>query len=216
MTAWPMLPRSWAGPSAGYVDCVRVRQEDVSSETLAHWRRVVTREEAERVDRFVRLDDQMRALAARAVLRILLARAVGDPVTLVEGTFGKPLCPGGPEFNLSHGGKLVLLGFTVREPVGIDVEPVASGAAWREVVTRLHPEERAAVEADEDREAAFLQIWTRKEAVAKATGLGFSVDPASWSVFDWCDWSVCDLAPGDGHVAAVAVQGKLGVRCWSF
>lgn len=77
------------------------------------------------------------------------------------------------DFNLSHSGEWLVLALTDRGRVGVDVQQI------RDVdlgVARIcfTPEERKAlalVPGDELR-TLFFRIWTLKEALAKATGLG--------------------------------------------
>ena len=55
-------------------------------------------------------------------------------------------------------------------PIGVDIEPdVAQTAPLLDV---LHPRER-------EGGAPFLALWTAKEAVVKALGAGFNIDPAT-------------------------------------
>jgi 4'-phosphopantetheinyl transferase len=228
-----MLPSTWRGPPPGAIDCVRVKLDRICMDAHSRLLAVLTNEEHDTAARLMHHADRTRALTGRATLRVLLARAAGgDPRALaIEiGNFGKPFLRGGLEFNLSHGGEFILLGFCVGCPVGVDVEPAASGAAWREVVPRLHPTERAAIAAAPDPARLFTQIWTRKEAVAKAAGLGFAVDPRLWAVSAGAPgvvtpppgiggevvWSVFDLDLGCCHAAAAAVQGTAVPRCWTF
>ncbi len=67
-------------------------------------------------------------------------------------------------------------------PVGVDMEPLDPPAepAW----AVLHEEERRALAAMEKgaRHAAFLRIWTAKEAYLKALGQGFSREPSEIGV----------------------------------
>jgi 4'-phosphopantetheinyl transferase len=231
--AWPNLSSEWRGPSPGYVDCVRVCLDRLTSEALTELKGLLTGDEAARADRFAAFDDRVRALSGRAISRILLARITGlDPpdIAIETGPFGKPFLRGGPEFNLSHGGGVLLFGFTPNQPVGIDVEPAASGSAWHEVVRRLHPSERAALAVAADPDGLFARIWTRKEAVAKSAGIGLSVATGLWAVATehpavivpppgsdaGAAWSVFDLIPARDHVGAVATQGISVPRCWTF
>jgi 4'-phosphopantetheinyl transferase len=212
---------------------MRLSLDRVSAEALARMRGVLTREETARVDRFVHEADRVRALAGRAALRLLLSQATGAHplrIAVETGPLGKPLLRGGPEFNLAHGGGVVLIGFARDQPVGVDVEPLASGAAWRDIVRRLHPAERAAILGAADPAATFIRIWTRKEAVSKACGLGLSVDTRLWAVSAEApgvvvpptgvgsanDWTVMDLTPAVGHPGAAAVAGPASARCWTF
>jgi 4'-phosphopantetheinyl transferase len=191
-------------------------------------------EERVRVAQFRAEADRRRALVARAALRLLLARVMFCPdpaaLTIERGLKGKPWLPGGPEFNVSHGGEILLIGFSTQAALGVDVEPFSAGAAWREVVPRLHATERASVMAAADPETAFLRIWTRKEAVAKATGFGFTLDTRSWAVSGGRpsvvvppqadeaprDWALYDLPTVRGHIAAAAVEGPHSLRCWTL
>jgi 4'-phosphopantetheinyl transferase len=221
VSAWPLLPADWSGPAPGKVDCVRVPINLVTPAALARLRCLLTGEEVALVGRYARRDDRVRAVVARAAARLLLARAklCPDPrsIVLETGEWGKPFTPGGPEFNVSHGGDVVLLGFSRDHAVGIDVEPVESGAAWREVMPRLHPLERAELAAASDPALAFVRIWTRKEAVAKAAGTGLALDPGTWAVSLTAPgvvipppgggaWTVFDLAPAEGHAGNVMAR----------
>lgn len=120
---------------------------------------------------------------ARSALRRILARYTGlaaDALRIEADALGKPRLahPGAPAFNLSHTDGLALVA-VARTPVGIDVERLrpladAPGLAHR----FLAPAEAAAVAARgaEARDAAFLRVWTRKEAVLKASGHGLALD----------------------------------------
>jgi 4'-phosphopantetheinyl transferase len=119
--------------------------------------------------------------AARAVLGRLIGHYTGcaEPPKLVRSERGKPQAPDIPgfEFNLSHAGAHVTLAFAWHQPLGVDIE-------WRQ--RRIQVEELArrffaAAEAEalgrldaERRRTAFLRLWTHKEAVLKALGVGLS------------------------------------------
>lgn len=120
----------------------------------------------------------------------LLLRAVLGVRTdgrLLKGPCGKPHIPGGPEFNLSHGGTLAVLAVSDRA-VGVDCEDARRGASKALLRRVLTPEEW------EDSPAAipFSRLWTRKEAVMKACGLGLGLAPASYCVLD-------DLVQAEGQ-----------------
>ena len=79
--------------------------------------------------------------------------------------------------SVSHSGNLVMVAITAAGPVGIDVE-VATGlpcATYLEILELVVTEaERPFV----DSLAAFLKVWTRKEAILKATGYGLRASMA--------------------------------------
>jgi len=114
----------------------------------------------------------------RELARRLLERAAAE----VWGLFplpeparterGKPFFPGLPDrqFNLSHSGGFVLCALDAA-PVGVDVQTVREPkqATVRRV---LSPAERAWLEEQPDRAAAFTALWVLKEARVKQTGEG--------------------------------------------
>ena len=99
------------------------------------------------------------------------------------GKLGKPYLPDAPafQFNLSHSGERVLCAVSDR-PVGCDVERIErdlTGLARR----FFHPEEQAALAAvpEEERNALFVRLWTRKESYLKAKGTGISESLSGFS-----------------------------------
>ena len=112
----------------------------------------------------------------------LLLRAVLGVRTdgrLLKGPCGKPYLPGGPEFSLSHGGTLAVLAVSDRA-VGADCEDACRGASEALLRRVLTPEEWECPDAA----GRFSRLWTRKEAVMKACGLGLGLSPASFCVLD--------------------------------
>lgn len=100
------------------------------------------------------------------------ANAHGRPE--VGNAAGASLC-----FSLSHTDGLALCAVALSAEVGVDVELERPGADDRLSLarTQFHPREVAALEAIalQDRRTRFLEIWTLKEAYAKARGLGLSL-----------------------------------------
>jgi 4'-phosphopantetheinyl transferase len=97
------------------------------------------------------------------------------------GPHGKPALAGGqpaeadPQFNLAHSENLALLAFAHTGAVGVDVEQVRPMPDADQLVARFFsPREQFAFKQlpDEQKPAAFFNLWTRKEAWLKATGDG--------------------------------------------
>ena len=124
--------------------------------------------------------DRERFLLGRGGLRRLLGLWLGmaaEAVQLETGPHGKPHCPGGPAFNLSHSGELILLGLHASRPVGVDVERLRPALDWRAIAGRMLPEpDRRSLEAvpEAERPEAFLAAWCRLEARLKACGDGLA------------------------------------------
>ena len=89
---------------------------------------------------------------------------------------GKPFLKRHPDihFNLSHckNGIAVVVDNT---PVGIDIESFrrVNDALMRRT---MNDEEMAAIQSAENSTAAFIALWTQKEAVLKLCGTGISTD----------------------------------------
>ena len=145
-------------------------------------------------------------------------------LTLTRSPLGKPRLLGAPfGFSLAHSGDATLVAITEARDVGVDVERIRAGAdRWSLVDHALTPRERLELEnvPRARRADAFLSMWTRKEALLKAAGVGLLVDPAlveldRGSVRDVPpalapaqDWTVVDI-PLPGHVATLAVRGSI-------
>lgn len=146
-------------------------------------------EERERAAAFLFDRDRFRYTRRRAHLRRLLAEVTGRPAATLRYSFndhGRPLLADHPwlHFSTSSSGDLGVVAFSEHE-LGVDVEQVMPDQADRDVARRLFAaEEIAALEAAAPTEFAgrFFNCWTRKEAYAKATGLGLSLPLRSFAV----------------------------------
>ena len=126
---------------------------------------------------------------AHGFLRNVLGRYTGQPsatVALSAGANGKPGIAGSAlHFNLSYRPGRALLAVTNTGHVGADIEPLApladAGALIKELFS---PPEQAALQAaaPADYWPLFYLIWTRKEAYAKAQGMGLALPFAAFSV----------------------------------
>ena len=124
--------------------------------------------------------------AGRALLRHRLSCVVDQAVRpaawrMAEGLHGKPsTAPGLPQihFSISHADGLVMVATSQTTPIGIDLERVTRTRNTNPALDQLSHREQAWLDRHDgaDRWPAFLQLWTAKEAVSKATGLGCGVD----------------------------------------
>jgi 4'-phosphopantetheinyl transferase len=175
-------------------------------------------------------------IGAHAALRAILASYQGvPPESLLFATtcawcgdldHGKPRLEdsAGLNFNLTRAGPLALVAVARHAEVGIDAEPLDRKREWQTIARRaLSADERARVQRAEPdrRETLAARLWCRKEAVAKATGLGLALDLKGWTAEPSDDPSwfaasldempepvlVSDLDTVDGVFAAVAVTG---------
>jgi 4'-phosphopantetheinyl transferase len=141
-------------------------------------------------------------------------------------------------FNVSHSQDMALYALAWDRPVGIDLEYVAdtSHPLERLVARFFSPSEREAFQKlpAAQKPQAFFRCWTRKEAYMKARGQGFTLPLQAFDVSVAPDeparllndshdpqavaaWTLRDLDPGHGYVAAVAARGSdWRLACWQW
>jgi 4'-phosphopantetheinyl transferase len=186
-------------------------------------RGVLSVEEGARAARF-RFDlDRRRWVAARVLVRNVLARYLEvDPSALELGATedGRPvvlwphdaawLC-----FSISHAGEEALVAVARGQRVGVDVEEVRPGLDVVAVAQRALGNEEArelACESEPRRTQRFFAMWTQEEARGKCRGTGL-IEPDDERRRGSLD--VAELPIGDGYAAALAVSDRLhDVRCW--
>ena len=177
---------------------------------------VTTARERQRAALFHRRQDAERFLFAHGVLRVVLAAYLKREPTSLHfdtGENGKPfLEDGGLDFNLSHSGSLALVVVTRGRRVGVDVEQHRPIPDLDAIAARVCSADELTMLADlaqEQRERAFFALWTRKEALAKATGEGIGAVfrdtiPDNDALNGWTVTDVDDLF---GYAACVAAEG---------
>lgn len=183
----PLFQRS-SSPATVHVLLVRVAA--LSCATRARLMPLLPPHEQAHLARLRRPADQDRYLAAHAVLRQWLVRALGQPdlppatLPLAALPGGKPVLAGWAagrlHFSLSHAGDWIALALADR-PVGVDVEALTTPDAAL-LAFCATPAEREAVTQSADPRTAFTRLWTAKEAVLKAHGAGLSLGLDGWSV----------------------------------
>jgi 4'-phosphopantetheinyl transferase len=195
---------------------VHVWVADLRADLVESARRIAatTDVERERASLFWRKADGERYVASHGVLRLLLAGYLGcDPLGLDfrTGEHGKPFLPGsGLEFNLSHSSDLALIAVAHERRVGVDVEVLRPMPDLEDLAPRVcTPDELVILTglAEPARTHAFLGLWTRKEALAKASGEGIQAVMRGAQP-DADRWTVLDVSDLPGYAASVAAEGK--------
>jgi len=125
--------------------------------------------------------DRLRCRAAG----ILLWEVLGaEEASLAETAEGKRFLPGSDrQFNLTHAGSTAALAVSPL-PVGVDLEPCST--EHLEVARKVFTEEERRWMAAQP-EIRFSQLWTMKEAVSKAFGLGLGLPFRAFSVLGLLD-----------------------------
>lgn len=136
-------------------------------------------DEYDRAQRYHRPNDRRRFAYTRALLRLLIARYSQRQPTAIPfhvGPHGKPMLPPelGKHVNVTHAGDWSLLAIG-QSAVGVDLENATTELTFQDIASLSfsQPEQHFLHESVDPR-AIFFQLWTRKEALIKATGRGIS------------------------------------------
>ncbi len=186
-------------------------------------------DEVERAER-LRFDaDRRRFVAARGILRELCGSCASMPpgqVRFAADGHGKPhvanLPPGlDLRFNLSHSGDVVVYAFALGAELGIDLEVLKPDFDDAQIEASMLPREvidRLLATSQADRQQAFLDEWTAREALAKATGLGMAhylqggADPADEQ--GWQLWELPKVMGCVGTLVMPAGRWRVSCRQW--
>lgn len=160
-----------------------------------------------RAQNFLREEDRLRTLGAGLLLHCVLG---ADEAKVQYGAQGKPYLPGGPRFSLSHSGAWAVLAVDA-QPVGVDIELIRPRSAA--LAPRVFTADELAWLQTSPLEN-FYVLWTRKESILKATGLGLTLPPASVRALpldgpnraDGTDWYASHLRLDDYVLACAAMR----------
>lgn len=206
------------------------------AELVEKLRETLSADEGERADRFRVEGDRRRFVVGRGTLRAILGRYLGMEPARVRfgyGPHGKPylatgIDDGALQFSAAHSHELALYVVAQERACGVDLEwlqPIPDAqqiadsffsASERDILREL---------PNDQRERAFYNCWTRKEAFVKARGEGLACDLDRFEVSlrpgeparllsidgDVCEaarWSMEMLIPTPGYLAALAVEGS--------
>lgn len=212
---------------------------DVSPQQLLALEALLADGELSRAGRFVFGRDRQRFVAARAALRSILGRYLARDARRIELAYaaaGKPELADDSEalglrFNLSHSHALALVGVTRGRRIGIDVEHLKRDVDHSGIAERFFSDQEVRHLASVDparRVRAFLEYWTEKEALLKASGKGLSglsaridpdgnLDEGALAPQQPCTlrrWHIRRLEPEEGYTAALALEGDVSRVTW--
>ena len=163
--------------------------------------------EQERAARFVFERDRRRFIAAHGFLRRVLALELDCSAAKIEfelGPFGKPNLLNSPlHFSLTHTGEHALLAVGAGE-LGLDAEERIASRVDAPLAQRVMTAEEYAFWSRapvEQKVSGFFRLWSAKESVMKATGLGLGLGTKSFAVFAGESLSLLEKVPAAG-------------RCW--
>ncbi len=143
----------------------------------------ISGEETARGERFLHAKDKELYLLGKYVLRKILASLTGLPpaeLTFSVSSTKKPFFPD-QDFNLTHSGDHTYLAFSPFA-IGIDAEKINPDFDTQPIIDFCFSDEERALLSDGNYMLNFYTIWTRKEALLKATGEGLCEDMKQVSI----------------------------------
>ena len=199
-------------------------------------------DENERSGKFKFEKHRNRFIVGRGALRKILGeylQAKPEALRFSHSANGKPaladeFVSAGVHFNLAHSEDLALVAVTRIGAIGVDVECIRPVKEVDELVARFFSAREIELFrklGSDEKTAAFFNLWTRKEALLKATGEGITRslslvevgflpgEPArllaiAGDAARAVQWQLRELSPAPGFIGAVAIKAQnLTVQC---
>jgi 4'-phosphopantetheinyl transferase len=182
--------------------------------------------ETARAKRYFQLNDRNRFIISRGALRIILGKYLNQQAAAIEfeigpnkkpfikNTNGVPVC-----YNVSHSGDWIVIAVAAAE-IGVDTELINHTFEFKDIIAEyFNPGEINYINSEQSCERLF-KLWTRKEALIKATAKGLDdglkfipgLDGDHTVQADMIgaanDWTVSSFELYKNYVASVAGSGQ--------
>lgn len=186
--------------------------EKIDSSYFEHFHQSLSKQNKTRASSFSREKDRNLFVTAHYALdRILQDIFDINPHILIDMN-GKPYIQDHPiQFNISHTENRVLLGFS-HQAIGIDIEKkIELNDLDLLIEHSMHPDEISILNTYDPSQKMqlFYGLWTKKEAIVKAMGIGLGKELNSFSlksIHEDRSWSAYELTIDGRYSAAVATQ----------
>lgn len=130
----------------------------------------------------------------------------------VYNEYGKPYIEGGPYFSISHCKEGIAVAID-DQPIGIDIEGIRH--ADEELIERVMSEEerlrindeRLRINGERLADRMFTRLWTQKEAVVKAEGVGIQSFEQLQKILDNGQWTL-DTFEKENYMYSIAQIAK--------
>jgi len=171
----------WAAPAAcpyllnNGVDVWRININD-SLPFVDNFLTIMNTGEIARTNRYLYATDKNRAIITRGSLRFLLGKYLNKKPSSLLFEVAKNNKPylknesgSALHYNISHSGNWVILAVADKE-VGVDIEYINPQFDYQDILTDNFSEDEISFIMENPEH--FFTLWTRKEALTKATGIG--------------------------------------------
>ena len=218
MTLWPSPPAVPLLPP-GEVHLWRFPLV-CSSVVFPSLKTLLSPDELRRAERLLDARKAQAFIVGRGRLRqILGAYLQSDPATIdfAYGRAGKPGLYNPREtlhFNLSHAGDWGVLALSSASALGADLEKIDLDLDYAALAARFFTAAENAdllAAAPQRQRRRFYRLWTRKEALLKGQGRGFTASAGT----EEGQWQLRSFWLGPGYVGTVACAGEIrALRRW--
>lgn len=187
----------------------------------------LTPSETERGNKYHQLKDRQRFVISRGAQRNILGRYLNQPAHALQFVLGdnkKPYLPAegsaGLQYNITHAAEWILLAVS-RTPVGADVEHIDTAFPFADILPEHFSQEEVEFINSKDQHDRFFTLWTRKEALLKATGQGLGEHLKSTPSLDGAhelpyillsaekDWQINSFNLIDDYKASIAAGSEI-------
>lgn len=202
---------------------------------LSQYEGLLSYDERYQMQRYMFIDDKLRFLITRALVRTTLSRyqsILPQEWYFSKNHYGKPIINNlvlqkqRISFNVSHTRDLILLGITCEHEVGVDVENIHQVPPYEIMDQFFSPAETLTIQKlPVNRQAEyFFKHWTLKECYLKARGVGLSVplDLVSFlvqkkKIHVFIDsqlrdkaqnWKFWQFQPSPQHIASICISSS--------
>lgn len=168
---------------------VTVHLSRIDDAAIAAHRHLLSTDEIAMAGRFLRKEDGELFSMGRVQRRLVLSEYLGIEPALMEftlGEFGKPFLRNANvprvSFNSSHcSGRVAVAVAAGALDIGVDIERLNRDVSDTLMHANLSAGEQGWLRTlpPPARPAGFMRLWTCKEAIMKASGLGLQLDPST-------------------------------------
>lgn len=141
---------------------------------------LLLKEEQLKSESFLKEEDRIRYVLGRIYVRKLLANYLKTEPSDLEFKYSeqnKPILENYPmvNFNISHSGDYIILGFANKWSVGVDIELMNTHVdLYNMIINCMSSTEVSVILNSEMPRQMFYKYWTRKEALLKGIGIGLT------------------------------------------
>jgi len=155
--------------------------------------RLLSLEETKRAERFHFEKHRNRFIVCHGLLRVLLSQYTGiEPACLqiLNGQKGKPALSKmhndkDIRFNLSYSKNVSLIAITRAREIGVDIEYNSRSSDCEQIIGNFFSEKEKQffyTQTEKSKTDTFFKLWTKKEALVKALGVGLFIPLDSFDI----------------------------------